>query len=71
MKVSRVRDHSGEIRFTPAILPPYLRTPHADHGTGAPTLPEGRSAGECSGTLAALLGRDAPGMSAGRHPHAG
>jgi putative transposase len=61
----RVRDRAaaagdpGRIRFTPAILPPYLR-----RSKSIETLPpilylKGISTGDFSEALAALLGKDA------------
>jgi putative transposase len=65
----RVRDREaaagdpGLIRFTPAILPPYLRRSKSI-GTLLPILYlKGISTGDFSDALAALLGKDAPGLS--------
>ena len=64
VKAPRVRDRSGELRFTSAILPPYLRRTK----TMEELLPwlylKGISTGGFSDALAALLGRGAPGLSA-------
>ena len=65
VKAPRVRDRAGELRFTSSILPPYLRRTK----TMEELLPwlylKGISTGGFSEALAALLGRDAPGLSAG------
>ena len=64
VKAPRVRDRTGELRFASAILPPYLRRTK----TMEELLPwlylKGISTGGFSDALAALLGRDAPGLSA-------
>ena len=64
VKAPRVRDRTGELRFASAILPPYLRRTK----TMEELLPwlylKGISTGDFSDALAALLGRDAPGLSA-------
>ena len=65
VKAPRVRDRAGELRFTSSILPPYLRRTK----TMEELLPwlylKGISTGGFSEALAALLGHDAPGLSAG------
>ena len=65
VKAPRVRDRAGEIRFTSSILPPYLRRTK----TLEELLPwlylKGISTGEFGEALTALLGHDAPGLSAG------
>lgn len=65
VKAPRVRDRAGELRFSSSILPPYLRRTK----TLEEVLPwlylKGISTGGFSEALAALLGRDAPGLSAG------
>jgi transposase-like protein len=65
VKVPRVRDRVGELRYTSSLLPPYLRRTK----TMEELLPwlylKGISTGGFSEALAALLGRDAPGLSAG------
>ena len=65
VKVPRVRDRAGQLRFASSILPPYLRRTK----TMEELLPwlylKGISTGGFSEALAALLGRDAPGLSAG------
>jgi putative transposase len=56
-------DDPGRIRFTPAILPPYLRRSKSIE-TLLPILDlKGISTGDFSEALAALLGQDAPGLS--------
>ena len=64
VRVPRVRDRAGQLRFSSAILPPYLRRTK----TMEELLPwlylKGISTGGFSEALAALLGRDAPGLSA-------
>ena len=65
VKAPRVRDREGALRFTSSILPPYLRRTK----TMEELLPwlylKGISTGGFSEALTALLGRDAPGLSAG------
>lgn len=65
VKAPRVRDRAGELRFASSILPPYLRRSK----TLEELLPwlylKGVSTGGFSEALAAMLGRDAPGLSAG------
>ena len=64
IKAPRVRDRASRIRFTSAILPPYLRRTK----TIGELLPwlylKGISTGDFSEALATLLGRDAPGLAA-------
>ena len=65
VKAPRVRDRAGQLRFASSILPPYLRRTK----TMEELLPwlylKGISTGGFPEALAALLGRDAPGLSAG------
>ena len=65
VKAARVRDRAGELRFASSILPPYLRRTK----TMEELLPwlylKGISTGGFAEALTALLGRDAPGLSAG------
>ena len=65
----RVRDceaaagDPGRIRFTPAILPPYLRRSKSIETLLPILYLKGISTGDFSEALAALLGKDAPGLS--------
>ena len=66
----RVRDREvaaadpGRIRFTPAILPPYMRRSRSIETLLPILYLKGISTGDFSEALAALLGQDAPGLSA-------
>jgi len=65
VKVPRVRDKSGSgIRFTSNILPPYLRRTRSIKELIPWLYLKGISTGDFSEALAALLGPDAPGLSA-------
>ena len=65
VKAPRVRDRSGSgIRFTSSILPPYLRRTKSIEELIPWLYLKGISTGEFSEALAALLGPDAPGLSA-------
>jgi putative transposase len=65
----RVRDREaaagdpGRIRFTPAILPPYLRCSKSIETLLPILYLKGISTGDFSEALAALLGKDARGLS--------
>jgi putative transposase len=54
---------AGRIRFTPAILPPYLRRSKSIETLLPILYLKGISTGDFSEALAALLGKDAPGLS--------
>jgi putative transposase len=66
----RVRDREaaagdpGRIRFTPTILPPYIRRSKSIEVLLPILYLKGISTGDFSEALAALLGKDAPGLSA-------
>jgi transposase-like protein len=57
-------DDAGRIRFTPAILPPYARRSRSLEVLIPILYLKGISTGDFEEALAALLGRDAPGLSA-------
>jgi transposase-like protein len=65
----RVRDRDaavgdpGRIRFTPAILPPYMRRSKSIETLLPILYLKGISTGDFSEALAALLGKDAAGLS--------
>ena len=61
----RVRDRSGTIRFTSSILPPYLRRTKTIEELLPWLYLKGISTGDFHEALSALLGQDAPGLSAG------
>lgn len=64
VKAPRVRDRSGSgIRFTSAVLPPYLRRTRSIEELIPWLYLKGISSGDFSEALAALLGPDAPGLS--------
>ena len=64
VKQPRVRDRSGQMRFTSKILPPFLRrVPSLDALIPVLYL-KGISTGDFSEALASILGPDAPGLSA-------
>ncbi|MDA8364292.1 MAG: IS256 family transposase [Gammaproteobacteria bacterium] len=65
VKAPRVRDREGLIRFTSSILPPYLRRTKTIEELLPWLYLKGISTGDFGEALAALLGRDAPGLSAG------
>ena len=70
VKAPRIRDRQpdaeeGQVRFSSAILPPYLRKTKSIE-TFLPWLYlKGVSTGDFADALSALLGKDAPGLSAG------
>jgi putative transposase len=57
-------DAAGRIRFTPAILPPYARRSKSLQVLIPILYLKGISTGDFEEALAALLGKDAPGLSA-------
>ena len=65
VKAPRVRDRTGQLRFSSSILPPYLRRTKTIEELLPWLYLKGISTGGFSEALAALLGRDAPGLSAG------
>ena len=69
VQVPRVRDRhsdneSERIRFTSSILPPYLRKTRSMEELIPWLYLKGISTGDFSDALAALVGKDAPGLSA-------
>jgi transposase-like protein len=69
VRVPRVRDHRpedelGRIRFNSSILPPYLRKTKSMEELIPWLYLKGISTGDFSEALAALVGKDAPGLSA-------
>jgi len=65
VKAPRVRDKSGSgIRFSSSVLPPYLRRTKSLEELIPWLYLKGISTGDFSEALAALLGPDAPGLSA-------
>jgi putative transposase len=65
VKAPRVRDRAGQLRFSSSILPPYLRRTKTIEELLPWLYLKGISTGGFAEALAALLGRDAPGLSAG------
>ena len=65
VKAPRVRDRTGEVRFSSSILPRYLRRTKTIEELLPWLYLKGISTGGFSEALACLLGRDAPGLSAG------
>src|SRR5438309_10413401 len=69
----RVRDREadaadpGRIRFSPSILPPYMRRSKSIETLLPMLYLKGISTGDFSEALAALLGKDAAGLSASGH----
>lgn len=69
IKAPRVRDrqpdrYTGRIRFTSAIVPPYLRRTKSIETLLPWLYLKGVSTGDFTDALAALLGKQAPGLSA-------
>ena len=74
VRVPRVRDRGSEgetdwIRFSSAILPPYLRKTKSMEELIPWLYLKGISTGDFSDALAALVGKDAPGLSASTISH--
>ena len=65
VKAPRVHDRSGQVRFNSSIVPRYLRRSRSIEELLPWLYLKGISSGEFSEALAALLGADAPGLSAG------
>lgn len=64
VKAPRVRDRKGEIKFSSNILPRYLRRTKSLEELLPWLYLKGLSTGDFSTALTALLGQDAPGLSA-------
>ena len=64
VKAPRVRDRAGEIKFRSSILPAYLRRTRSIEELLPWLYLKGLSTGDFSEALAALLGKDARGLSA-------
>jgi len=65
VKAARVRDRAGQLHFSSSLLPPYLRRTKTIEALLPWLYLKGISSGGFSEALAGLLGRDAPGLSAG------
>ncbi len=65
VKAPRVRDRAGQLRFSSAILPLYLRCTKTIEELLPWLYLKGISTEGFSEALGALLGHDAPGLSAG------
>jgi transposase-like protein len=64
VKAPRVRDRAGELKFSSQILPRYLRRTRSLEELLPWLYLKGLSTGDFSSALTALLGKDAPGLSA-------
>jgi len=64
VKAPRVRDRGGELKFNSSILPPYLRRTRSLEELLPGLYLKGLSTSDFSSALTALLGKDAPGLSA-------
>jgi putative transposase len=64
VKAPRVRDREGTIKFHSSILPAYLRRTRSIEELLPWLYLKGLSTGDFSSALTALLGQDAPGLSA-------
>jgi len=65
VKAPRVHDRRGQLRFSSSLVPRYLRRTRSIEELLPWLYLKGISSGEFSEALAALLGADAPGLSAG------
>jgi putative transposase len=63
VKAPRVRDRAGAIKFHSSILPAYLRRTRSIEELLPWLYLKGLSTGDFASALAALLGKDAPGLS--------
>jgi putative transposase len=64
VKAPRVRDRAGELKFNSSIVPRYLRRTRSLEELLPWLYLKGLSTGDFSSALTALLGKDAPGLSA-------
>lgn len=64
LKAPRVRDRAGELKFNSSIVPRYLRRTRSLEELLPWLYLKGLSTGDFSSALTALLGKDAPGLSA-------
>ena len=64
VKAPRVRDRAGELKFSSSILPKYLRRTRSLEELLPWLYLKGLSTGDFSSALTALLGQEAPGLSA-------
>jgi transposase-like protein len=71
VSVPRVRDREHKVRFTSAILPPYLRRTQSREELLPWFYWKGISTGDFQEALTALLGRDAPGVVGEHDPPGG
>ena len=64
VKAPQVRDRVGELKFSSSILPRYMRRTRSLEELLPWLYLKGLSTGDFSSALTALLGKDAPGLSA-------
>lgn len=64
VRAPRVRDRGGELKFSSSILPPYLRRTRSLEELLPWLYLKGLSTSDFSSALTALVGKDAPGLSA-------
>ena len=64
VSVPRVRDRDGKVRFSSALLPPYLRRTKTIEELLPWLYLKGVSTGDFQEALSVLLGQEAPGLSA-------